>query len=97
MQLIQARNRTDCQPIEEVFDQQEQQVLQQVNERLQGKTEKQKNPFPQHRLSWAAWIIARLGGWKGYQSQKPPGPITIKIGLEKFAIYMEAFALFNSS
>ena len=97
LQLTYARNRFNCQSIEEVFDQQEQQVLQQVNERLQGETEKQKNAFPQDRLSWATWIIARLGGWKGYQSQKPPGPITIKNGLEKFAIYMEAFALFNSS
>ena len=97
LQLTYARNRTDSQPIEEVFDPPERYVLQQVNERLQGNTEKQKNPFPQNQLSWAAWIIARLGGWKGYQSQKPPGPITMKTGLEKFAIYMEAFTLFNSS
>lgn len=97
LQLIYARNRNDCQNTNEVFDQREQQVLQQVNERLQGKTEKLRNPFPQDRLSWATWIIARLGGWKGYQSQKPPGPITIKNGLEKFTVYMEAFDLFNSS
>lgn len=97
LQLTYARNRFDAQPTSDVFDQQQQQVLQQVNERLQGSTEKQKNPFPRERLSWAAWIIARLGGWKGYQSQKPPGPITMKTGLEKFAIYMEAFRLFNSS
>ncbi len=97
LQLTYARNRLDCQPTDEVFDQQGQQVLQQANERLQGKTEKQKNPFPQRRLSWAAWIIARLGGWKGYQSQKPPGPITMKAGLEKFASCMEAFKLLNSS
>ncbi|MEZ4991434.1 MAG: IS4 family transposase [Saprospiraceae bacterium] len=97
LQLTYARNRPDCQPTSEVFEQQEQQVLQQVNERLQGNTAKQKNPFPQDRLSWASWIIARLGGWKGYQSQKPPGPITMKNGLDRFAIYMEAFELFNSS
>ena len=97
LQLVYARNRLDCQATNEVFGQEEQQVLQQLNERLQGKTEKQKNPFPKDRLSWASWIIARLGGWKGYQSQKPPGPITMKNGLEKFAIYMEAFKLFDSS
>jgi hypothetical protein len=97
LQLTYARNRVDCQPTSDVFDQQEQQVLQQVNERFEGKTLKQKNPFPQDRLSWASWIIARLGGWKGYASQKPPGPITMKKGLEKFAVYMEAFNLFNSS
>ena len=38
--------------------------------RMEGKTEKQKNQLPRNQLSWAAWVIARLGGWKGYQSQK---------------------------
>lgn len=45
---------------------------------------KPKNPFPLHSLAWATWIIARLGGWKGYQPQTLPGPITIKRGLQAF-------------
>jgi hypothetical protein len=33
----------------------------------------------------AAWIIARLGGWKGYASERKPGPITMHHGLTRFA------------
>jgi len=70
--------------------------LQKVNERLEGKTEKQKNPFPSNKLNWAAWIIARLGGWKGYKSQKPPGPITMKTGLDKFQNIFQGYQLYLS-
>ena len=41
-------------------------------------------PHPVRSLAWAAWIIARLGGWKGYPSERPPGPITFKHGLDYF-------------
>ncbi len=29
-----------------------------------------------NKISWAAWVIARLGGWKGCQHERPPGHIT---------------------
>jgi len=95
LQLTYARDRLDCQATGEVFDHDQRCVLQLLNEQAEGKTEKLKNPFPQDRLSWAAWVIARLGGWKGYRSQKPPGPITFKRGLEKFAVFVQAYKLFN--
>jgi hypothetical protein len=95
LQLVYARNRFDAQPIEDVWNQQEQVVLEKLNQQLEGATQKQQNPFPKNKLSWAVWVIARLGGWKGYQSQRPPGPITLKRGLQKFDIYLKAFFLFN--
>ena len=33
---------------------------------------------------WASWIVARLGGWTGCASEKPPGPITMRHGLNSF-------------
>jgi hypothetical protein len=51
---------------------------------LEGKTEKQKNPHAIESLAWAVWVIARLGGWKGYSSESPPGNKTMFIGWNDF-------------
>lgn len=50
----------------------------------EGKTEKQKNHYQENSLAWAAWGIARLGGWKGYSCESPPGNKTFKWGLDRF-------------
>lgn len=97
LQLVYARGKFDAQPIEEVFDENEQTVLHMINQQYQATTEKQKNPYPESQTSWATWIIARLGGWKGYESRKPPGPITIKRGLEQFSIFLKAFQMMKPS
>lgn len=95
MQLNLAREHT-THKIDFVFDQQEQQVLSKLNEELEGRTKKSKNPNVNNQLSWARWVIARLGGWKGYQSQGPPGPITISRGFKEFQTYKKAWLLFAS-
>lgn len=96
LQLVYARDRMNSQPIGDVFDEKEQKVLSKVNQRMEGDTEKQKNPYSSQQLSWASWIIGRLGGWKGYSSQSSPGPITMLRGLQKFASYVEAYNFFNT-
>lgn len=73
------------QPLEEVFKEEEIQCMQLVNKMLQGKTIKLQNLNNPTKLKWATWIIARLGGWKGYESQGPPGIIVLKRGLDKFS------------
>ncbi len=62
-----------------------------VCKKLQDKTEKQKNYYPKNSMSRAAWIIARLGGWNGYASESPPGPIVMLRGLQKFELQYEGW------
>ena len=85
MQLTLAREGRSQRPASDCFDSQEQQLLEQIVPTLEGKTAKQKNPHAKASLAWAAWIVARLGGWKGYASERPPGPITMHNGLKALA------------
>ncbi|MFC5981254.1 IS4 family transposase, partial [Flavobacterium salmonis] len=48
---------------------------------LEGKTEKLKNPYKDKDLKRYVWAIARLGGWKGYTSERKPGITTLWIGI----------------
>jgi hypothetical protein len=83
MQLLQARSGSR-QSILVVFNASEIAALNALNRQLEAETRRPKNPHPPDSISWAAWIIGRLGGWDGYPSSKPPGPITFKHGLEHF-------------
>lgn len=85
MQMLIAYNSTtEEEDIGLVFSEQEVDCLKKLNNKYQGKTEKLKNPYKLTSIQWATWVIARLGGWSGYKSQRPPGPITLKNGLDKF-------------
>lgn len=84
LQLTLARDGKSRQPIGDAFDAAEVEALAEIARGLPGKTQMQSNPHPPELLAWAAWIIARLGGWTGYASQKPPGPKTMHLGLTKF-------------
>lgn len=66
------------------FSAQEQQCLTHLAPSLQGRTQKQQNPYPLDSLPWATWLIARLGGWSGYRSQSPPGIPTLVRGACQF-------------
>jgi len=81
------------QPIDEVFDQEQVEVLHKLNRKLQGKNPKLRSNFDPQTTKWAAWIIARLGGWKGYESQGPPGVIILKRGLERLGYIIEGINL----
>jgi Transposase DDE domain len=83
IQLLQARHGGP-QSVHMVFTANEIAALTVLNQTLEARTKRLKNPHPPHSLAWAAWIIGRLGGWDGYPSSKPPGPITFKNGLEHF-------------
>ena len=87
LQLVQARDGRGGEPATIAFDGPQIAALAELNAGLQGKTQLQKNPHPPDSLAWAAWIIARLGGWDGYPRSRPPGPITFKHGLGYFRAY----------
>jgi hypothetical protein len=84
MQLVQARDGKSAQSAEIAFTPAEIDTLHALLPELEGKTALQKNPHPPRSLAWAAWIIAKLGGWDGYPKSKPPGPITFRHGLQYF-------------
>jgi len=67
-----------------VFSPKELQYLAQIAPSLNGSTRKQQNPYESGSLAWAAWLIARLSGWSGYRSQRPPGITTFSHGLRRF-------------
>jgi hypothetical protein len=85
MQLVLAREGNTDRPASDCMRQADYPMLEQVSGQLEGKTLKQKNPHTKHSLAWAAWIVARLGGWKGYASERKPGPITMVHGLQALA------------
>ena len=95
LQLVQARDGTSREPAGNAFSEAEIAVLDGLNAKYHGKTVLQQNPHARHSLAWAAWIIARLGGWNGYPSAKPPGPITFRHGLQYFQAIATGWSLRN--
>lgn len=77
------------------YDEDQIKCLEQLNQRLQGQTEKLKNPHPPKTMTWVSWIIARLGGWSGYASQRPPGVITLIRGYRRFENLFEGWRLYD--
>lgn len=63
---------------------------------LEGKTARQKNPYKENDLRRMAWLIARLGGWKGYESKRYPGITCLWIGLQKFEQAIQGFNLLKN-
>lgn len=90
MQLVSAREGNPQVPIHLAFDPFEVNLLERTNPTLEGTTQAQKNPHPKKTLAFAAWVIARMGGWKGYAKERPPGPIRMFNGLRRFEHYLQA-------
>lgn len=82
MQLVQARDGTTEQTLVQAFEPSDQPLLEALSAKLEGKTARQKNPHPKGSLAFAAWVIARLGGWTGYYGK--PGPRVMREGLNDF-------------
>ena len=63
---------------------------------IKSTTPLQSNPFDECSLAWIGWIIARLGGWKGYRSTASPGVITLKRGMQKFDQMFQGFLIIRN-
>ena len=82
MQLVKARDGTTDQQLAEAFELDDQPILEALSSRLEGATSRQKNPHPKGSFAFAAWVIARLGGWTAYYGK--PGPKVMRQGLDDF-------------
>ena len=78
-----------------IFSEEDIKFLKIYMKELEGKTEKQKNPYDKGTLQWAAWGIARMGSWSGYRSHGPPGYVTMKRGLVDFYNKMDGFGILS--
>ena len=78
-------------PASDVADQDLIAAAKAIGPTLEGKTARQKNPYPPGSLAWLSWIIARLGGWNCYY--KPPGPKTMRAGWNELAAMAAGYAV----
>lgn len=68
-------------------------MMEEAIKSYEGKTDKQKNNHTPFTMPWAGWLIARIGGWKGYQSQDPPGDKTYSKGYWKLIAMYDGWKL----
>ena len=94
-QLVHARDGVQgpepLRPMLDAFDPEDAALLEAFCLKLQGKTERQKNPHPKGSLAYAAWVCARLGGWTGYYGK--PGPVVMLQGWLEFQAAKRGVAL----
>ena len=90
IQLVDARDGSP-RPAGDVIDDEFAIALQRLSKKLEGKTNRQKNPHEPGSLAFVSWITARLGGWNCYY--KPPGPKTMRTGWNRLAAILDGYVL----
>jgi hypothetical protein len=94
-QLVHARDGRlrpgPLRPATDAFSPEDRSLLQAFCAKLEGKTERQKNPHPEGSLAYAAWVCARLGGWTGYYGK--PGPVVMLDGWLYFQAAKDGISL----
>jgi hypothetical protein len=90
IQLVDARHGSS-RPAADVADPATVEAAMAICPTLEGKTERQKNPYSPGSLAWLSWIVARLGGWNCYY--KPAGPKTMRAGWDRFAAMSAGYHL----
>ena len=79
-QLVHARDGGPgpLRPATDAFEPEDIALLEACCAKLEGKTQRQKNPYPKATHANDARVCARLGGWTGYSGK--PGPIVMREG-----------------
>ncbi len=80
---------------EPLFTTDQQQCAEAIMSRYEGKTKAQNNPYRKGSMRHYLWLIAHLGGWKGFASEAKLGPITMRRGFQCFAQMYEAWTIFK--
>lgn len=93
MQLVEGRDAGPERPASEIIPSDLLPFAAALGATLEGNTAKQRNPHAPRSLAWLAWIVARLGGWSGYQRYGPPGPKTMAAGWQRFIMMQQGWAL----
>lgn len=97
-QLVHARDGAQgpgpLRPVLDAFDPCDLPLLEAFCAKLEGKTDRQKNPHPKGSLAYAAWVCARLGGWTGYYGK--PGPVVMLHGWLHFQAAKQGAALISA-
>ena len=93
LQLVRERDGVARRPLDDAFDAADQPIIEAVSASLEGKTARQKNPHPRGSLAYAAWVLARLGGWTGYYGK--PGPVVMLAGLTQVHAIKHGWSLRN--
>ena len=92
LQLVQARDGSS-EPASIAFSKPEIAALDQLNGEIEARPRCRKIHTPVAPGMGQCWIIARLGGWNGYPSSRPPGPITMRNGWEYFCAIAKGWQL----
>ena len=90
MQLVDARDGSK-RPASDAIPPEQIEAAAAIGSSLEGRTERQKNPWEKGSLAWLAWIVARLGGWNCYY--KKPGPKTMAAGWQRLRAMLEGAAI----
>jgi hypothetical protein len=64
-----------------------------IGRRFEGAAARQQNRFTKGSLAWLSWIVARMGGWKGYD--RSPGPKTMNKGWDRLAEQLTGYLIGN--
>lgn len=88
-----ASNSDQDLPAGSCFSSDEQACMELQIPQLEGARKKLKNPYTPSTLRRYIWVVARLGGWKGYQSERRPGITTFWLGLKRFDAVFSGFNL----